>query len=161
MLSACGGGIKLIDFPKSSAALNLSKAQQAAIEPKIALLRNIVEDYEFERDEVKAEYHRYQSRASLPPVSRNEGGRLGRGVRRERHELRTKLRSFAMQRRVYAKEISGLIGEIKANLTSDQRVVFQDIKLPELKLPDILRRRSYDEFGRIPGMRVRGRPDDF
>ena len=157
LVLGCGGGVKLINLPDSSNTLNLSKEQRESIEPKIALIRDIVEDYEFERDEVEAEYRRYYSRASLPQMSRNEGGRLDRGIRLEWHELRIKLRNFVAQRRQYAKEISGLIGEIKVNLTPDQRVAFENIKLPELRLPELLRRRSYDQFG----MGLRGRPYNF
>lgn len=142
----CGGGVKLINLPDSSNALNLSKEQREDIEPKIVHIRDIVEDYEFERDEVEAAYRSYYGRASLPRLSRYEGGRRERGIRSEWHELRIKLRSFAAQRRQYAKEISGLIREIHADLTPDQRVAFEDIKLPELRLPEVLRRRHYDEF---------------
>ena len=148
LVLGCGGGVKLINLPDSSIALNLSKEQREIIEPKITLIRDIVEDYEFERDEVEAEYRSYYSRASLPRMSRNEGGRLGRGVRLEWHELRIKLRSFAAQRRQYAKEISGLVRDIKVDLTPDQRVAFENIELPELRLPEVLRRRNYgDGFG--------------
>ena len=66
LLPGCGGGIKLIDLPQSSIALNLSEKQRESIEPKIQLIRDIVEDYEFEKDEVEAEYRRYYSHASLP-----------------------------------------------------------------------------------------------
>ena len=156
LILGCGGGVKLINLPDSSAALNLSEKQQASIEPKIVLIRDIIEDYEFEKDEVEAEYRLYYTRASLPPMSRYEGGR-GRRVRLEWHELRMKLRSFVAQRRQYAKEISGLIREIKADLTSGQRVAFEDIELPELRLPEVLRRRTYDDFG----MRMRGVPFEF
>ena len=156
LLLGCGGGVKLTNLPQSSVALNLSKAQRESIEPRIALIRDIVEDYEFEKDEVDAEYRRYYSRASLPRMSRYEGGR-DRSVRFEWHQLRMKLRSFVAQRREYAKEISGLITEIKADLTPDQRVAFEDIELPQLRLPEVLRRRSYDEFG----MRMRGVPFQF
>ena len=156
LLLGCGGGVKLINLPQSSIALNLSKEQQESIEPKIVLIRDIIEDYEFEKDEVEAEYRLYYTRASLPPMSRYEGGR-GRRVRLEWHELRMKLRSFVAQRRQYAKEISGLLREIKADLTPDQRVAFEDIELPELRLPEVLRRRSYDDFG----MRMRGVPFEF
>ena len=152
----CGGGVKLINLPQSSIALNLSKEQRESIEPKIVLIRDIVEDYEFERDEVEAEYRLYYTRASLPPMSRYEGGR-DRSVRFEWHELRMKLRSFVAQRREYGKEISGLLREIKADLTPDQRVAFADIELPELRLPAVLRRRSYDDLG----MRMRGVPFEF
>ena len=156
LLLGCGGGVKLINLPQSSIALNLSKEQQESIEPKIVLIRDIIEDYEFEKDEVEAEYRLYYTRASLPPMSRYEGGR-GRRVRLEWHELRMKLRSFVAQRRQYAKEISGLLREIKADLTPDQRVAFEDIELPELRLPEVLRRRTYDDFG----MRMRGVPFEF
>ena len=156
LVLGCGGGVKLIDLPDSSVALDLSEKQRENIEPKIVLIRDIVEDYEFERDEVEAEYHLYYTRASLAPMSRYEGGR-GSRVRLEWHELRIKLRSFAAQRRQYAKEISGLIREIHADLTPDQRVAFEKIKLPELRLPEALRRRHYDEFG----MGLRGMPYRF
>ena len=156
LILGCGGGIKLTNLPQSSVALNLSKEQQESIEPKIALISDIIEDYEFEKDEVEAEYRLYYTRASLPPMSRYEGGR-NRRVRLEWHELRMKLRSFVAQRRQYAKEISGLIREIKADLTPDQRVAFEDIELPELRLPEVLRRRTYDDFG----MRMRGVPFQF
>ena len=157
LVLGCGGGVKLINLPDSSVALNLSKEQRETIEPKIALIRDIVEDYEFEKDEVEAEYRSYYGRASLPQMSRNEGGRLGRGVRLEWHELRIKLRSFAAQRRQYAKEISGLIGEIQADLTPDQRIAFENIELPELRLPEMLRRRPYDGLG----LGLRGLPYYF
>ena len=153
----CGGGVKLINLPDSSIALDLSKEQREIIEPKIVLIRDIVEDYEFEKDEVEAEYRSYTSRASLPQMSRNEGGRLGRGVRLEWHELRIKLRRFTEQRRQYVKEISGLIREITVDLTPDQRVAFENIELPELRLPEMLRRRPYDGFG----MGLRGLPYYF
>ena len=157
LVLGCGGGVKLINLPDSSSALNLSKEQRERIEPKVLLIRDIVADYEFERDEVEAEYRRYYTRASLPRMSRYEGGRMDRGIRSEGHELRIKLRSFAAQRQQYAKEISGLIGEIRADLTPDQRVAFENIELPELRLPEVLRKRPYDEFG----MGLRGLPYSF
>ena len=157
LVLGCGGGVKLISLPDSSNALNLSKEQREGIEPKIVHIRDIVEDYEFERDEVEAAYRSYYTRANLPRMSRYEGGRMDRGIRSEWHELRIKLRSFAAQRRQYAKEISGLIREIHADLTPDQRVAFEDIKLPELRLPEVLRKRHYDEFR----MGFRGMPYRF
>ena len=156
LVLGCGGGVKLVNLPDSSIALNLSKEQRERIEPKVVLIRDIIEDYEFEKDEVEAEYRLYYTRASLPPLSRYEGGR-GRRVRLEWHELRMKLRSFVAQRREYAKEIVGLINEIKADLTPDQHVAFEDIELPELRLPEVLRRRTYDDLG----MRMRGVPFQF
>ena len=156
LVLGCGGGVKLINLPDSSNALGLSKEQREGIEPKIALIRDIIEDYEFERDEVEAEYRLYYTRANLAPMNRYEGGR-GRRVRLEWHQLRMKLRSFVAQRREYVREISGLVTEIEADLTPDQRVAFEDIELPELRLPEVLRRRSYDDYG----MRMRGVPFEF
>jgi len=160
LLSACGRGVKLLDLPESTVALNLSEEQRKIIQPKISHLQDIVEGYKFERDEVEANYRRYRSQMRLSRVSRYEGRGLSNGMGRERNNMRTKLRRFAMQRRAYAKEISQLIDEIKANLTADQLVVFAEIKQPALELPDVLKQRSYDEFARIPGTRG-ARPDDF
>lgn len=43
------GPIKLIDIPKSSSALQLTAAQQKTIQPKLKLIRDIVDDYDFEK----------------------------------------------------------------------------------------------------------------
>ena len=48
-LQACGG-LKLVDVSKSSAALQLTTAQQQTIHPKLKLIRDIVEDYDFEKN---------------------------------------------------------------------------------------------------------------
>ncbi len=158
-LSACGG-IQLVDIPKSSAALNLSKAQQATVEPKIALIHDIVEDYEFEKHELEADYLRYRNHVNLTRLGRYEGRRSGDSVIREQNELRTKARNFAIQRKAYAKEIAGLTDEIKANLSDEQLAVFEGLKQPELELPDLFKKPAYNEFAHIPGTRG-ARPDDF
>ena len=50
LLQACGG-LKLIDVSKSSAALQLTTAQQETVHPKLKLIRDIVEDYDFEKSQ--------------------------------------------------------------------------------------------------------------
>ena len=158
-ISACGG-IQLIDIPKSIATLNLSEEQREMVYPKFALIRDIVEDYNFEKGELVADYHRYRSNVSTTRLSRYEGGGPNREIYRERNTLRTEIRNFVRQRKEFIKEISKLVEEIRGNLSSEQLVAFEKIKLPELEFPEMLRRRPYDEFLFIPGSRM-GRPDDF
>ena len=94
-------------------------------------------------------------------MSRYEGGGPNRGIRREWNELRGEARSFIRQRQEFIKEIAELVEEIKANLSPEQLVTFEaEIKLPELELPEMLKRRRYDEFLFIPGSRM-GTRDDF
>ena len=159
-LSACGS-TKLIDIPKSTAVLSLSEKQREITHPKMEVIRDLVEDYKFEKSELSAAYHRYQSNSRLSRVSRYEGGGPNRGIRREWNELRGEVRSFIRQRQEFIKEIAELVEEIKANLSPEQLVTFEaEIKLPELELPEMLKRRRYDEFLFIPGSRM-GTRDDF
>ncbi|MDE0301063.1 MAG: hypothetical protein OXN17_20730 [Candidatus Poribacteria bacterium] len=154
-LAACGG-VKLIEVQKSAAALNLSPGQREIVEPKIEFISDIVEDYNFEKHELELSYQRYRSEASLPRLSRYEGGgrRTMRQVYREQNALRTMIRAFARQRQEYIKEITNLIQEIRATLTPRQLVTFEEIELPKLKLPNVLRRSRYNDFLFIPGSRM-------
>jgi len=158
---ACGG-VKLIDIPKSANTLKLSAKQRKIIEPKITFIDDVVEDYKFDKSELKIAYQRYRSNASLPRLSRYEGGgrRTTRQIFRKRGELRMKLRGFVKQRQDYAKEIAILVEEIRTHLTPEQRGLFAEIELPTLELPEILKHRSYDDFRFVPGTRM-ARPDDF
>ena len=160
-LAACGG-VKLIDVQKSAAALNLSPEQREIVEPKIEFITDIVEDYNFEKDELELAYQRYRSKASLPRLSRYEGGgrrTMRRGLR-EQNQLRTKIRDFVRQRQEYIKEITNLVQEIRATLTPRQLTTLEEIELPKLKLPNILRRNRYNDFMFIPGTRMTS-PRDF
>lgn len=161
LLMACGG-VKLIDIPRSTSALNLSAEQRKIIEPKIAFIDDIVEDYDFERSELKVAYQRYRSNASLPRLSRYEGGgrTATRQILRKQGELRLRIRSFVKQRQDYAKEIAILVEEIRAHLSPEQLGLFAEIELPKLELPEIVRHRSYNNFMFVPGTRM-ANPDDF
>ena len=161
IFGACGG-VKLIEIQKSTGALNLSAEQRTIVEPKIELISDIVEDYNFEKDELELAYQRYRGKASLPRLNRYEGGgrRTMRGMFREQNQLRTKIRRFVQQREEYRKEITNLVLDIRATLTSRQLAIFEDIELPKLKLPNILRRSRYNDFMFIPGTRGAS-PRDF
>ena len=87
-LAACGG-VKLIEVQKSAAALNLSPEQREIVEPKIEFITDIVEDYNFEKDELELAYQRYRSEASLPRLSRYEGG--GRRTTRQLFREQTRI----------------------------------------------------------------------
>ena len=161
LLMACGG-VKLIDIPKSTSTLNLSAEQREIIEPKISCIDDIVEDYNFEKSVLKVAYQRYRSKASLPRLSRYEGGRrtTTSQIFREQGELRKEFRSLVRQRQEYAKEIMILVEEIRAHLSPEQLGLFTEIELPKLELLEILRHRSYDDFMFVPGTRMAS-PDDF
>ena len=161
MLSACGG-IKLIEIQKSVAALNLSSDQRKVVEPKIEYISVIVEDYNFEKEELELAYQRYRGKASLPRLSRYEGGGRStmRQVHREQNVLRTKIRGFVRQRQEYRKTITNLVQEIRITLTPRQIAILEEIELPKLKLPNILRRGSNNDFMFIPGTRGAS-PGDF
>ena len=160
-LSACGG-LKLIEVQKSAAALSLSSEQREVIEPKLEYISDIVEDYNFEKEELELAYQRYRSKASLPRPSRYEGGRRSamRQAFRDQNQLRTKMRGFVRQREEYRKEITNLLQEIRTTLTPRQLAILEEIQLPKLKLPNLLRRGSYNDFMFIPGSRVAS-PSDF
>ena len=159
-LSACGG-VQLIDIPKSTAALNLSEEQRAKITPQIALIRDIAEDYKFEKNELMADYHRYRSNTRMARLSRYEGGGVSnRTIYLARSALRTKCGNFITQRQRFIKEITEIVEEIRGTLTPEQLAVFEEIKLPTLELPDMLKRRPNEEFLYVPGTRF-GRWDDF
>ena len=160
-LSACGG-IKLIEVQKSAATLNLSSDQREIVQPKIEHISDIAEDYNFEKEELELAYQRYRSKASLPRPSRYEGGGRStmRQAFREQNQLRTRIRGFVRQREEYRKEITNLLQEIRTVLTPRQLAILEEIELPKLKLPRVLRRGAYNDFMFIPGTRVTS-PGDF
>lgn len=159
-LSACGG-VQLIDIPKSTAALNLSEGQREKITPQIALIRDIAEDYKFEKNELMADYHRYRSNMRTTRLNRYEGvGVSNRTIYLARSALRTKFRNFITQRQRFIKEITEIVEEIRGTLTAEQLAAFEEIKLPTLELPNMLKRRPNEEFLYVPGTRF-GRWDDF
>lgn len=144
------GTIKLIDIQKSSSALELSVEQQQKIHPKMKLIRDIVDDYEFEKREFDAEMREYRILREDRNLYRNDGG-LSLGQRqRSFYQIRAKARKFISQRSKFLKEIEDLLKEIHTELTSRQKVAFNELKMPELEIPRSLKPDPHADLKHIP-----------
>lgn len=148
-LQACGG-LKLIDVSKSSAALQLTTAQQQVIQPKLKLIRDIVEDYDFEKKQLEVDYQVFRAGMTERRYNRYEDGFRDSRSRRELNAFRDEARKFLKQREIFIDEIKELIEEIAAELTSDQRLKFAELKLPKLEVPMMLQRDPYNDLRYIP-----------
>ena len=149
LLQACGG-LKLIDVPKSSAALQLTTAQQQKVQPKLKLIRDIVEDYDFEKKQLESDYQVFRAGITQRQYGRYEDGFADTRTRRDLYEFREEARKFLRQRATYLNEIKELIEEVEAELTPDQRVKLAELKLPQLEVPLMLQRDPYSELRYIP-----------
>lgn len=149
-LYACGGAVKLIDVNKSSSALELSREQQEKIHPKLQLIRDIIEDYEFEKREFDSEMREYRTLRSDRNLYRNDGGLSLAQRQRSLLQIRTKARRFLVQRNRLLKEIEDILKEIYAELTTAQQVAFNELKMPELKIPRSLRPDPHADLQHIP-----------
>ena len=148
-LQACGG-LKLIDVSKSSAALQLTTEQQQVVHPKLKLIRDIVEDYDFEKKQLEVDYQVFRAGMTERRYSRYEGGFTDSRTRRELNEFRDEARKFLKQREIFIDEIKDLIEEIAAELTPEQRLKFAELKLPKLEVPMMLQRDPYNDLRYIP-----------
>ena len=148
-LQACGG-LKLIDVSKSSEALQLTAAQQQTIHPKLNLIRDIVEDYDFEKKQLEADYQVYRAGITQRSYGRYEDRFADTRTRRELYEFREEARKFIRQRNIFLEEIKDIIEEIVTELTPDQRVKFAELKLPKLEVPLMLQSDPYNELRYIP-----------
>ncbi|RKU07481.1 hypothetical protein C6503_24695 [Candidatus Poribacteria bacterium] len=149
LLQACGG-LKLIDVSKSSTALQLTTAQQQTIPLKLKLIRDIVEDYDFEKKQLEADYQVFRAGITQRQYGRYEDGFMDTRTRRDLYEFREEARKFIRQRDIYLDEIKDIIQEISAELTPDQRLKLADMKLPKLEVPLMLQRDPYSELRYIP-----------
>ena len=150
LLQACGG-LKLVDVSKSSAALQLTTTQQKTIHPKLNLIRDIVEDYEFEKKQLEADYQIFRAGITQRQYGQYEDRFADTGTRRELIRFREEARKFLRQRDIYLDEIKEIIQEISAELTTKQRVTFVELKLPKLEVPLMLQSDPYRELRYIPG----------
>ena len=144
------GAIKLVDIPKSSSALQLTNKQKQTIQPKLKLIRDIVDDYDFEKRQLAGDLREYRAITSDRQLYRYDGGLSTAQRQRNRHQIRTKVRKFLSQRRTLLKEIEKLLREINIELTAEQRVVFNELKMPELEIPRSLRRDPHADLRSIP-----------
>ena len=68
---------------------------------------------------------------------RSGGGFGGRGRGGMRGGSQNQMQTFYQQRAAFQKQIDTLIAEIHQVLNEEQQEKFADIKLPELKLPEM------------------------
>ena len=136
VISACGG-TKLLNIEETSSVLDLSETQRRVVQSKVQQIDEIVEDYELEKETLEAGFaeRRNQMRSSGAIGSR---GRSGMRV-----NLQNQMQAFYQQREIFLKQIDTLVTEIHAVLNEVQKEKFTDIKLPELKLPEMGRRGGF------------------
>ena len=158
-VSGCGS-TKLLDIEKTSKTLQLSANQREVAHAKIQQIEKIVEDYELEKETLESELTEMRNQmrrgaAGFGGHGRFEGNR-GAGMR---GGVQAKMQSFYQQRKDYQNQIDALVVELQEILDEEQREKFADIKLPELKLPEIgrgggiggSRRRGGGRFGAFDG----------
>ena len=135
-ISACGG-TKLLDIEKTSSVLNLSETQRRVVQSKVQRIDEIVEDYELEKETLEAGFaeRRNQMRSGGGFGSRGSGGRRGGS--------QNQMQAFYQQRAAFQKQIETLVAEIHEVLNEEQKEKFTDIKLPELKLPEMGRQGGF------------------
>lgn len=149
LLQACGG-LKLTDIPKSTAALQLTESQKQAIQPKLQLINDIVEDYNFEKKQLEADYQVFRAGIRQQQFDRYPGSSFDPGRRRELTAFREEARKFMRQRELFLREIEKLVKEIAAALTATQRDKLAALKMPELIIPMMLRQDAYNDLRYIP-----------
>lgn len=149
LLQACGG-LKLIDVSKSTAALQLTTAQQETIHPKLKLIRDLVDDYEFEKKQLEADYQVFRAGLTDRHYDQYERGFTDMRARRELDAFRDDARKFLKQREIYKNEIKKLVEEITIELTDAQRVKLAELKPPKLDVPLMLQRDPYNDLRYIP-----------
>ncbi|MDE0041692.1 MAG: hypothetical protein OXT74_06630 [Candidatus Poribacteria bacterium] len=158
-VSGCGS-TKLLDIEKTSKTLKLSANQREIARTKIQQIEKLVEDYQLEKETLETELSEMRNQRRSRTTGFGGRGRLGgnRGAGMG-GSLQAKMQSFYQQRKVYQNQIDTLIAEMQVILDDEQREKFSDIKLPELKMPEIgreggfggNRRRGGGRFGAFDG----------
>ena len=143
-VSACGG-TKLLDIEKTANTLNLSETQRNVMWSKVQQIDEIVEDYELEKETLEAGF------AERRNQMRRGGDFGGRGSGGMRGGSGNQMQAFYKQREIFLKQIDTLVAEIHEVLNEEQKEKFTNIKLPELKLPEMGRRGGFGG-GRGRGM---------
>ena len=149
-LSQACGGPKLLDVSNSSTVLQLTTTQQQTIHPKIKLIRDLVDDYDFEKKQLEADYQVFRAGMTQRYYDRYEQGFTDMRSRRELNAFRDEARKFLKQREIFMNEIQKLVEEIVLELTDEQRVKFAELKFPKLEVPLMLQRDSYNDLRYIP-----------
>ncbi len=144
VISACGG-TKLLDIEETSSVLDLSETQRRVVQSKVQQIEEIVEDYELEKETLEAGFveRRNQMRSGSSFGGRGRGGMRGGS--------QNQMQTFYQQRAAFQKQIDTLIAEIHEALNEEQQEKFADIKLPDLKLPEMGRRSGFGSGRRRGG----------
>ncbi len=143
-------GFKLIDVPKSTAALELTQQQQRTIQPKLQLISDMVTDYNFEKKRLEVDYQVFRAGMTHRQFDRYQNRFPDMRSRRELNAFRDEARKFLRQRDIFLREIQKLVAEIAAALTAAQRVKLAKLKMPALEIPMMLRNEPYSELRYIP-----------
>ena len=142
-MCACGS-TKLLDLEKTSDALNLSAHQRTAAKLKIEKIKELVEDYELEKETLESELKERRSRMRSVGIGRGmNGGNRG--------DIRSKLRAFNEQRKAFQEQIDGLVSELQEGLDADQLEKFGEIELPKLNALEFGGGRGFGGGGRRRG----------
>ena len=144
------GKIRLTQISKSSEALQLSVKQKDIIHPKLKLIQDVLDDYDFEKRQIESDLREYRIMTQDRQLYRYDGGLSTAQRQRRLSNVRIKVRKFLTHRNVLLKEIGKLLKEITNELSEEQRIVFNNLKMPELEIPRSLRRDPTADFRYIP-----------
>ena len=150
LLTVGCGKVRLTQISKSSDALQLTEKQQNIIHPKLKLIQDVLDDYDFEKRQLESDLREYRTMTQDRQLYRYDGGLSTAQRQRRLSNVRIKVRKFLTHRNVLLKEIGKLLQEITNELTEEQRIVFNKLTLPELDIPRSLRRDPTADFRYIP-----------
>ena len=134
LISACAA--KLVDLDKSLPKLDLSEEQQEVVRPKMEAIKEIVDEYSAEKEQIEEELS--SMRSSMMRGGRDtssDSDKTGGGS-----NLRNMLTEFRKKREAYLSAISIHIEDIKAVLNEKQLAEFEKMKMPELEMPEMPQR---------------------
>jgi hypothetical protein len=151
LMSGCAA--KLVDLDKSLPKLNLTEDQREVIEPKMKAIKDMVDEYDAEKEQLEEELS--DMRGDMMGGGR---GGMGGGGREPgaRSGFREKLQEFRNMRETYLSAINTHIEDIKAVLEEDQLAAFEKMKMPQLEMPEMPMRRSGGRGGGRGGVGGKG-----
>ncbi len=150
LLTVGCGKVRLTQISKSTDALQLSDKQKDIIHPKLKLIQDVLDDYDFEKRQFESDLREYRIMTQDRQLYRYDGGLSTAQRQRRLSNVRIKVRKFLTHRNVLLKEIGKLLQEITNELSEEQRIVFNNLEMPELDIPRSLRRDPTSDFRYIP-----------
>lgn len=147
MACATTGKPSLVNFKVMSTHLALTTQQRTEIEPKVKEIKTIVDEYESERDALRAELaeqreQRRQSSAQSGTSTLTDEEREERRQRFRNSPTGQRFQQLRTKREKSQKRIDVLIAQINETLTDEQRQKFEtEIQVPVLESEQRERRR--------------------